>query len=223
MIIIPANPVVYRGTITGLRISSVDGTAFLDNCAALVPYADGLHRVEIYDSAGRQLVGYLSAQGAGETLGEEQLTSWSNFAGYYETFETTGKDITLAINTSGIGIGETNALALIGQLIKATNTVTVNSGDGPTFYYEGLTEASLGAAHATYYITTNKNGCRFRIYNATASSYSSMSTEKIVLTPSTDGCTIVSAKSGAVPNFALVTSGFTFNATSYTVIVRKVR
>jgi hypothetical protein len=76
MILLPQK-VAYRGTISSLRISSVDGTAFLDNCAALVPYADGNHLIEIYDASGRQLVGYLSAQGTGETLGSELVTNGS--------------------------------------------------------------------------------------------------------------------------------------------------
>ena len=49
-------PTLITGTATGMRISSVDGTAFLDNCAALVPYADGNHLLN-YDSANRMLRG----------------------------------------------------------------------------------------------------------------------------------------------------------------------
>ncbi|MGB3988660.1 MAG: hypothetical protein WBK67_03165, partial [Minisyncoccales bacterium] len=76
------NPVVYSGTISGLRISSVDGTAMLDACAALVPYADGSHLVEIYDASGRMLRGYLSAAGDGEDLGAETLVWTNGSAGY---------------------------------------------------------------------------------------------------------------------------------------------
>ena len=69
--------VVYSGTISGLRISSVDGTAFIDACAALVPYADGNHLVEIYDASGRLLRGYLAAAGDGEDLGAALNVSYS--------------------------------------------------------------------------------------------------------------------------------------------------
>lgn len=65
----------YKGTISGLRISAVDGTAFIDACSDLTTYADGAHRVEIYDSANKMLAGFLKAQGNGETLGGELHTS----------------------------------------------------------------------------------------------------------------------------------------------------
>jgi hypothetical protein len=59
----------YDATISGLRISAVDGTAFLDNCAAITGYADGAHLVRVFDSSNRLLTGVLAAQGSGETLG----------------------------------------------------------------------------------------------------------------------------------------------------------
>jgi hypothetical protein len=70
---------VYSGTITGLRISSVNGTAFIDGAGATVPtYADGLHQIEIYDSAGRMLKGVLKAAGSAETLSATELVTNGN-------------------------------------------------------------------------------------------------------------------------------------------------
>jgi hypothetical protein len=60
--------IVYKGTISDLRISAVDGTAFIDNCSAITTYADNAHRVEIYDSAGKRLVGIAKEAGSGESL-----------------------------------------------------------------------------------------------------------------------------------------------------------
>ena len=57
---------VHQSTLTGLRISAVDGTAFVDNGSALTPYADGNHQVSIFDSSGRELRGVLKAVGWGE-------------------------------------------------------------------------------------------------------------------------------------------------------------
>ena len=58
---------VFRGSLTGLRISAVDGTAFVDNAGATLPtYADGYHEISIYDSSGYELKGILKAQGTGE-------------------------------------------------------------------------------------------------------------------------------------------------------------
>lgn len=56
-------------TITGLRISAVDGTAFLDNCAELQKYIGRM--IRIYDSGSRYLEGWIKANGSGETLGNE--------------------------------------------------------------------------------------------------------------------------------------------------------
>jgi hypothetical protein len=70
--ILTGKQVKYRGTVTGLRISAVDGTAFIDNAGATIPtYADGNHQIEIYDSDNRILRGVLKAAGTGETLSDE--------------------------------------------------------------------------------------------------------------------------------------------------------
>jgi hypothetical protein len=70
--ILTGKQVKYRGTVTGLRISAVDGTAFIDNAGATIPtYADGNHQIEIYDASNRMLRGVLKAAGTGETLSDE--------------------------------------------------------------------------------------------------------------------------------------------------------
>jgi hypothetical protein len=73
--ILPSKKILYSGTITGLRISSVAEKSFLDACAALVPYADGESDIYIYDSVGAFLKATLKAQGTGETFGGELLTN----------------------------------------------------------------------------------------------------------------------------------------------------
>jgi len=104
--------VVYRATLTGLRISSVNGTALIDNAGATVPtLADGNHLIEIYDSAGLALKGYLKAAGDGEDLGAEINTGTLTEGGSYyvtaeaeaEVFPTsrTGQSVTLTGDASG--------------------------------------------------------------------------------------------------------------------------
>ena len=61
-------PTIYSGTLTDVRISSVNSYAFLDNCAALVPYANGRNFIRLFDASGRIIEAYLKAPGAGETL-----------------------------------------------------------------------------------------------------------------------------------------------------------
>jgi hypothetical protein len=230
MIIIPANPVVYRGTITGLRISSVNGTAFLDACAALVPYADGLHRVEIYDSAGRQLVGYLSAQGTGETLDVElSVDAWVNEDSSYETFTAgAGNLITQAINSTGNGYCLETFSGTLNALYKCVNGITLTSGTMPGIYWGGssvFVGPNFTANNTSYRTQIDIAGVRgFRITSSAATNYALTAMSlKQVLTPSTNGIVVVSTKSGAVPNFASKNASFTYNAASYTVIVRKVR
>ena len=72
MRIIPQQ-IVYKGTVTGLTISAVDGTAFVDNLPAAVTasYCDGNYSIEVYDSAGRFVRGMLKAVGSGVTLQTE--------------------------------------------------------------------------------------------------------------------------------------------------------
>lgn len=52
---------LYSGTITGLRISSVDGTAFLDNCAVEVPEAQWVLKTSGNIAAGDNKLDYTSA------------------------------------------------------------------------------------------------------------------------------------------------------------------
>ena len=70
--ILTGKQVKYRGTVTGLRISAVDGTAFIDAAnSSITDLADGNHQIEIYDASNRMLRGVLKAAGTGETLSDE--------------------------------------------------------------------------------------------------------------------------------------------------------
>jgi len=240
MIIIPSQPVVYRGTISSLRISSVDGTAFLDNCAALVPYADGNHLVEIYDASGRMLRGYLSSVGSAEGLSETEKIANSDFQLGDTGFTKEG-----AWAISDIGAGDYQAVATnnavnthlysimsgltVGQLFKAT-AVCSNFTDGSVavFLPDGsLTGNTLtGTGTSTRYHTLMSTGNQLggvKILTAGSDLRISSISVKQVLTPSTSGATIVSAKGGATQNFTYKNSSFTYNAASYQVIVRAAR
>lgn len=101
MILIGSN-VVYKATLTGLRISAVNGAALIDNAGATVPtLADGNHLIEIYDASGRMLKGFLKAAGGGETLGDGILSNPSF------DVDTTGWNAYQSTPTSVAG-GETN-------------------------------------------------------------------------------------------------------------------
>lgn len=157
--------VVYRGTATGLRISAVDGTAFVDNLPSAVTdsYVNGNYLLEVYDASGRMLKGVLKAVGTGETLDTEVATG------------------TLTIN----------------KMYKITATEINHFGTG-----------------------LEVNG-----YFRSAGSETCDANNKVkqVLTPSTAGSTIVSTKGGTTYNWAHKNASFTYNAASYTIVVKKIK
>lgn len=256
---------VYKGTITGLRISA-DNTAFIDNAGATIPtYADGNHSIEIYDTSGRMLKGILKAAGTGEALDSELITN-----GDFEIDDIgesgwnpyTGTD-TVALS-SDIKHGGTYSL----HIAEANNTFPAGvrrSVTGKTqyglyksvFWYNVVSpEAGAGGLRGIVYdnawssqiITSDKytatsgSWVQSTTYGTETASGSNGGTSfvndsdsiagefyvddhslKKVLTPSTSGATIVSAKGGTTYNFAYKHASFTFNAASYYCIVRKIR
>ncbi|RJR10440.1 hypothetical protein C4588_03280 [Candidatus Parcubacteria bacterium] len=61
---------VYSGTVSGMLISAVAGTAFFDNLPAeILALADGNHLIEVTDATGKKIVAVMAAVGSGETLG----------------------------------------------------------------------------------------------------------------------------------------------------------
>jgi len=215
---------VYKGTITGLRISAVDGTAFIDNAnASVTALADGNHTIEIYDSAGRMLKGVLKAAGTGETLGNELITGWTNsLTNPYETFTTSGKDVTSAVNSSDIGTSNTNNCFSSRKLYYIVINTTINSGFSSHYraYSSNSIIISSGAGEKSSYYTAASNDNYLGVYQSTIGDWSATFTIKQVLTPSASGATIVSTKGGEVYNFTSKNSAFTYNASSYYVIIR---
>ncbi len=231
MILLPQK-VAYRGTLTGLRISSVDGTAFLDACAALVPYADGSHLVEIYDASGRMLRGYLSAAGTGETLGDELFTNGdcSSDTGWVLN---TGWSISggklvkgAAVGSSAFGyqsIVKTAGALYFGSFdvdsIASSYTALVLTG-APLLMMPTSNITGTRTGYATYQSGSNAVGA----YISASGTYRDIATAqydnfslKRVLTPSTSGATIVSAKGGDTYNWTEIEAGFAFNQANYDI------
>lgn len=95
-------------------------------------YQDGRHLAHFTDSSGQVAVAWISGTApSGEALGDELITSWTNNAGSYpfETFTTSGINITSAINSSGLGYASTPSLGnLSGQLLKLVANTTLTGG-----------------------------------------------------------------------------------------------
>jgi hypothetical protein len=217
------------GTATGLRISAVDGTAFLDNCPANILAAAGTGaQVKIYDSSNRYLLGYVGAVGSSEGLGDELITGWTNHAGYpFETFTSSGAGITQAVNTTGYGICYSNSFSTLGILLKSVINVTIASGSLYVFCLSTattgqdvgdiLTIFSVSGAY-TNYKTIKLNNNYYSVYrNNTdgAVDFSATNSLKQVTAPSSSGVLILDAVGGN-QNFVSKDANFTYNAASYT-------
>jgi hypothetical protein len=232
--------VVYRGTITGLRISAVDGTAFIDNAGATIPtYADGNHQIEIYDSSNRMLKGVLKAAGSSETYTDMITGDDSTFAS--DTGFWTKTDASVSI-TSGV-MRCVNTPSHNG--IKKTGAAEVYITTGKLYYYGFDLTVSLrncilyigGGNDASIYYTTNgtktgyltgksgSSGSGIYVYASGVSATFDVDNLVVreITAPSSSGATIVSAKGGEVYNFSYKNASFTYNAARYYVIIRAIR
>lgn len=65
-------------------------------------------------------------------IGSNLVTGWTNSTPAYETFTSSGPDVTSAVNSSDNAMAVSNKLGLVANNVyKITITVTVNSGDAP--------------------------------------------------------------------------------------------
>lgn len=237
---------VYRGTVTGITFSAVDGGvtesggAFVDNLPQavldLIALYPGALSLEAYDSAGRMLKGVLKAAGSAEGLTAEKVDAWTNLGSDpYETFTPgVGSDITSAINTSGYAVAYKSTSVSSGMLLKLAHNLTLNSGTLPSLRLSGDAGHGLGipsiidilsAGNVSAYKTATADFVDVGYWNNTPTNFSMAGFSYTqVLTPSTSGATIVSAKAGDIFNFAY--NGWiagSYNAASYFCIVRKLR
>jgi len=249
MYLFPSNRLktIYQGTLTGLRISSVDGTAFVDNGAALTAYADGNHQLSIYDASGRILQGVLKAAGDGEDVGSTLVSNGDMETGDPPTGwlgnATSVLDSAAEERTGGAGskclsvVRGTDDLAAYvvlpassGVLYKFTGwTRRVTAGySGFTLFdaASGFTPQNTTSwTEQTLYKTwiSGNNALYMFTTGASGEGYFDDLAVQPVTGPTTDGATIVSAKGGTVYNFTSKNASFTYGAASYYCVVRKIR
>lgn len=207
-------------TRANMKISAVNGTAFVDFSAADVLTNYLGRKLTITDSKGKKLVGYIKAAGTGETLDSELISSWTNnVTNPYETFTSSGKDITSAINTTTTGFCTSTVGVSANKLYNAVTNLTLNSGTAPNLrLYDDnkvIIAASVGAQ--TGYVTATATSNAIGYYISVATNFSVTASLKQVLTPSATGVTIVSTPGGTTYNWASVESGFNYyDASNYT-------
>lgn len=235
---------VYRGTVTGLRISAVDGGAtesggaFVDNLPQaildLIALYPGELRFETYSANGAMIWGVLKAAGSAEDVSGGELNGDPSFdtSAYWQK-----EDGTITVSGGqGIFTNSTNAKSLYKanlltspqyKLYKAITVVdSITSGSIITLIGGNRSIAGnlIAGTNTGYTIIATTSG-NINIYTtsdgttAAVNSYSIMQ----VLAPSTSGATIVSEKAGTTWNFAYKNASFTYNAASYFVVVRKLR
>jgi hypothetical protein len=191
--------------------------------------ADGFHQISIYDSTGKLLRGVLKTAGDGEDstelvldTGFDDATKWQAGMGWAVNTAGNSKAIGTAGNTSYLSIlpapsAYNESLFWFTATIISTNNSCYSVIGASTSI--PLTEGSL-----SLYRTNVSTGTIYGLRKlADGSCEVSDISIKRITGPSTSGCTIVSAKGGATQNFAYKNASFTYNASSYQIVVRAAR
>jgi hypothetical protein len=111
-------------------------------------------KITFIDSAGKKAVAYGYQNGGGEALGSELITTPINSLSQpFETFLTSGIDISSAINTAGLGVCSVNMSDILGRLVYIGTNCTLNSGTGPR-----LTTSRESSASTNQTIRSALNG-----------------------------------------------------------------
>jgi hypothetical protein len=186
------------------------------------------------DSTGKCARAYGGAIGGGEALGAELITAFTNAPGgdAFETFTTSGVDITQAINNAGgWGVGNANAVNVVGnKLYKYTCNFTLNSGTAPIVGFSHVTAGiqssfskTMSTGAMTWYVTPNAVYEYFCFQTATtgATDFAALSNSLKEFTdvPVT-GLHLMSTRNGTTRNMKDVDSGFNPNGIVKILIYR---
>lgn len=223
------------------RISAIDGTAFIELLEVdLLRYTGRGALLQLFDSTGKELNGYLKAPGTEETLDSDIITGgaftdwtgvdpdalpdgWTGEGTRNASNYTTESVDKCRMVSDGTLIGiKQSVTAVSSQLLKQTIAIdTVTSGG----IYTRLTDQYGGSNTSQQDYTTTGNKEAYYTANALGVSPLFIDTMVIkpVLTPSTDGATIVNSKGGTTYNFLSKNASFVYNQSSYFCIVRLLR
>ena len=219
--------VLVQGTATGttqLRLSTVDGTAFLDTDGT-VPCTSFIgEKIEIVDSAGKKISGFVKAAGDGEDLDIEKFTdpiyendaAWTIGSGWTVNAAASGKaeattstaNLTEALTYTAGALYKlvTNCDALTGgtyqAIIEGTNIGTAVNTTAAVSWYRTASAA-----------TSATNGTKAT--TSLSATFTAISLKKVTA-PSSTGCTIVSTSGGATYNWNIKETGFNPNSATFT-------
>jgi phage gp37-like protein len=170
--------------------------------------------IELLDATGKKATGYIGAVGAGETLGSELITGWTN--GGYDTWASAGVDITSTIGlTDALRAGWQQYTSSSGWLVKLITTLAY-TGNQPFFWilnhpeYTNRTEINdLVVGANTKYRTLLSAADDIAFITGAITNYSVISNSfKRVTDPPSTAVHIVSSLNGTTRNWASIESGF---------------
>jgi hypothetical protein len=201
---------------------------------------DGNHSIEIYDSSNSMVKGVLKAVGTSEGLGATlNVSNCANSASGYDTLDGASPSGFRAIKTQTAATaraGTVDELAVTsGWLLKSVFNATLTSGSAPlnslladfggTIIGKGNVSTTSGS-NIRYDVVTSTTTGVFQFAN-TMSDVANFTIADLVmarvLTPSSSGATIVSAKQGSTYNWTVKNSAFSFNQSSYFVVIKAIR
>lgn len=192
------NPVVYRGTATGLRISSVDGTAFIDNLDITSTAESGkvLHtgtvtqvnmRISAVDGAAfvdtsdatfaANLTAHIGKYLRIKDSSGNAITAWIKAQGSGETLNATGRitNTSFDANTNGWATYQSSLASIAGGYINNCLELTRVTGTTQAAYSSANAILTVGSLYK--FSIWNKSGssgneaCSIRMYDGPSGTY----------------------------------------------------
>ena len=216
-------PTIISGAVTqaNMRISAVNGTAFIDfsTANALTRYLG--REIEIFDSALRSIKGWVKAAGTGETLDSELMrdptfddgTKW---VGTGTGWTVAGGKAT-GISSITSSLYDNTVIPSSGKLCKLVITCDTYTSGSFANRLAGTVSGVIRSSTGVFidYLVSTSTTIGIGIYPASAvtATFTDISAKQ-VLTPSITGVTISSAPGGTTYNFASKHASFNYNDTA---------
>jgi len=182
--------------------------------------SSGKWQVTLKDSSGYEATGFSGGAGSGETLGSELVDGWANGSAMFETLTTDGSSITSAINTTGYGICYNITTSTGGNLYLLSETLTLNSGTTPSFWFCSSTNAaapreeialSVGVNSVYYIPSVTYTHVVHRVGDGVTTNFAvSLFSLKQITEPAATAIMILDGPSGSA-GWAKIDSGFDYN------------
>lgn len=212
------NQLISSGSVTqaNMRISAVNGTSFIDFSAAgaLTNYNGCL--LIVRDSTGKEIQGWIGADGSGETLGADVLSGWDLTDGWSTSSLASIIDNDSFSTTGVAGVYKNNTFSQ-GVLYKRTfeRNTTASACIFMTRSIDFLNPNDSGISSGSDYIVGEAiyNHVYVRNAGGGTTDVTSMKAEPVTA-PASTGVTIFSEKACTNQNFTAKNSSFNYNDSS---------